>query len=96
MAKESHNGLIASDEAMLRQRLAEIEALHAKPAYFGQFERQKIDAVLRKLKLRLEPDNPAQLVEAADAVIALYRDSLDEAVSSMTRVVRDEVAEVLG
>ncbi|MGC2409376.1 MAG: hypothetical protein WA441_05130 [Methyloceanibacter sp.] len=95
MAKESSNGLTAADEALLRERLAEVERIHLKPNYFAGQERDKISAVYRKLKGRLDPHNPQQLNNEAFAIVELYGNTLDEAVLSMEKTFRDAVDEVV-
>jgi hypothetical protein len=98
MARESNNGLTASDEALLRERLAEVERLHNSGPYFGWFERDKIRVIFNKLKNRLDPAKPQELNDEALALVELFGASLDESVACMQRPreVVEAVDEALG
>jgi hypothetical protein len=95
MSKESNNGLTTSDEAILRERLDEVERLHNSGPYFGWFERDKIRVIYDKLKLRLEPTKPQELNDEAVALVELFGRTLDESVRSMEKTVHDAVDEVV-
>ena len=100
MAKESTNGLTPADEALLRERLVEVERLHNSGPYLGGYERDKIRAVYNKLKNRLEPISPKELNAEAVTLIELFGAVLDEATIAMQRgrdaAVVDAVDEIIG
>jgi hypothetical protein len=92
-------GLSPSDKAMCERRLAQVEELRARPAYFSFYENEAIRKAEHKLRSLLFPDDPKEVDAEAGALVDLHQRSLEEAVRSMERVrdpVDEAVSEALG
>ncbi len=66
------NGLEKKEERMLRSRLKQLEAVLEKRCLLGGRDASEIEALAKKIRIRLEPAKPDDLDAEAERLINLH------------------------
>ena len=66
------NGLEKKEERMLRSRLKQLEAVLEKRCLLGGRDASEIEALAKKIRIRLEPATPDDLDAEAERLINLH------------------------
>jgi len=66
------NGLEKKEERMLRSRLKQLEAVLEKRCLLGGRDASEIQALAKKIRIRLEPAKPDDLDAEAERLINLH------------------------
>ncbi len=68
------NGLTAKEEAALKARLKQLDAVNAKNFLMGWGEARRLEKIAADIRLRLDPPTAKELDELAETQIKLYSD----------------------
>jgi hypothetical protein len=66
------SGLTANDEAELTKRLNGLEQLASRSFLLGGADRTKVEDALKRIRQRLNPEQPSTLIKFADEVLRQY------------------------
>jgi hypothetical protein len=86
------SGLTTSDKENLMKRLNGLEQLASPSFLLGGADRMKVEDALKRIRLRMNPEQPSTLVKLADQILKVYVPSAPW----VSDEVREEVMRAVG